>query len=128
MKIKYICYTVAMFNIFKYIGYAFMAKQGMNAPEELLADTSFGLIEGFFIISFIILGLLTGISLFVGFSYGYLFFKIFGIILLVILAIDIFVYRKIKKFVTKISTKVTNKVKQEISNYRTVHVEATDVH
>ena len=82
-----------MFNIFKYIGYAFKAKQGINAPDELLADTSFGLVEGFFI-----------------------------------LCVDIAIYRKIKKFVGRISRKVTSQARNTINNYRTVDIEATDVH
>ena len=117
-----------MFNIFKYIGYAFKAKQGINAPDELLADTSFGLVEGFFILSFIVLGIIGGGSVFIGLTYGYLFFKVFGIILLLILCVDIAIYRKIKKFVGRISRKVTSQARNTINNYRTVDIEATDVH
>ncbi|MFT6829603.1 MAG: hypothetical protein ACJAV6_000434 [Candidatus Paceibacteria bacterium] len=117
-----------MFTIFKYIGYALTAKKGFNKPEELVADTSFGLVEGFFIISFIILGLLGGGALFLGFSYGYLFFKIFGIILIIILCIDIMIFRAVKSFIESISTKVTHSVKGALSNNNTIDVDATDVH
>jgi hypothetical protein len=103
------------------------AKQGYTAPDELIADTSFGIIEGFFILSFIILGILAGGSLFVGFSYGYVFFKIFGFILTIILIIDISVYRTVKRFVTKISKQVTSKAREKINDYRVVDVDATDV-
>lgn len=103
------------------------AKQGVNAPDELLADTSFGLIEGFFIISFIVLGVLTGGSLFLGFYYGYIFFKIFGFILLAVLVIDISIYRVVKRAVSSLSSKITNTVKQKINNHRVVDVEVTEV-
>ena len=116
-----------MFNIVKYIGYAFKAKQGMNAPQDLLADTSFGLVEGFFILSFIALGIVGIGSVFVGFNYGYGFFKVFGIIMLLILILDIIIYRKVKKFIQKMSNQVTDNVKQHINYYKTVDVEVTDV-
>lgn len=117
-----------MLNIFKYIGYALSSKKGINKPEELVADTSFGLIEGFFILSFVILGLLGIGSLFLGFNYGYIFFKIFGIIMIIILFIDIIIFRAVKKFVGKLSTHVTKKVRGVISNNQTIDVDATDVH
>lgn len=116
-----------MLNIFKYIDYVMKAKQGVNAPNELLADTSFGLIEGFFIISFIALGILSGGSLFIGFSYGYLFFKIFGFILLIILFFDILIFRFLKKTVSSISKKVTHSVQSKIKNYQTIDVEGREI-
>lgn len=106
-----------MFTIFKYIDYAMKAKQGYEAPNELLAETTFAPIEWFFILSFIILGLLSGGSLFVGFYFGYLFFKIIGFILLFILCIDIIIFRFIKKTIENISQKVTSTVQSEYKKY-----------
>lgn len=115
-----------MFTIFKYIDYAMKAKQGYSAPDELLADTSFGVVEGFFILSFIILGLLAGGSLFVGFSYGYVFFKVFGIILTLVLIVDIVIFRMVKRFIGTISKQVTNAAKNKINNYRVVDVDVNE--
>ncbi len=116
-----------MLNIFKYMDYAMKAKQGYNAPDELLAETSFGLIEGFFITSFIVLGLISGGLLYAGFSLGYLLLKIFGFLFLAVLIIDISIYRIVKRAVKNISRKVTKKVEEQINNYRTVDVDATEV-
>ncbi|MCA9353165.1 hypothetical protein KC901_03200 [Patescibacteria group bacterium] len=117
-----------MFQIFKYIGYALKVKQGVHAPEELLADTSFSIVEGFFVTSFVVFGTLAGGSLFLGFYYGYLFFKIVGILLSFILIVDIMMFRSVKRFVRNISAEMTHRVKSTISNHQTIDVEATDVH
>ncbi len=116
-----------MFGFFKYIDYALKARQGYNAPDELLADTSFGFIEGFFVISFIALGVLSGGSLFVGFHYGYLFFKIFGFILLVILVFDIILFRFLKKITEKLSKQITDTVKNRINTSSTIDVEGREL-
>jgi hypothetical protein len=116
-----------MINIFKLIGYGMKAKQGYSEPDDLLADSSFGIVEGFFILSFVILGLISGILLYFGFSYGYSLMTFFGFLFLLMLFVDIAIYRIIKKAVQRISTKVTNTVKKQVSSNRTVDVEANEV-
>lgn len=116
-----------MFTIFKYIDYALKAKQGYEAPDELIADTAFGPIEGIFFLSFIVLFLLSGGGLFVGFYYSLLFFKIIGFLLLAILIFDIMIFRFIKGLVGQISKKVTTEVSRGIKNRRIHNVEATDI-
>lgn len=106
-----------MFIILKYIDYAMKVKQGYEAPNELIAETTFAPIESFFVISFIVLGLLSGGSLFVGFYFGYLFFKIIGFILLFILLINIIIFRFIKKTIENISQKVTNNIQSQYKKY-----------
>jgi len=122
----FFCYTLHM-NILKIIDYGLKARQGYNAPDELLAETSFGFVEGFFIISFIILGLVSGGLLFFGFRLGYSLMVVFGVLFLFILVVDIILYRFLKSTIQKISTNVTNTVKRQISRNTTVDVEATEV-
>lgn len=116
-----------MFTIFKYIDYALRAKQGYEAPEELIADTAFGPVEGMFILSFVILFLFSGGSLFVGFYYSLLFFKIIGFLLVAILIADILLFRFLKGLVNKISKKVTHEIKTGINNHRTYDIPEKDI-
>lgn len=116
-----------MFKLFTYIDYARKAKQGYRAPDELIADTSFGIIEGYFLISFIILGILSGGFIFIGFYYGYLFFKIFGILFLLTLIIDIVIFRFVKKIVTNLSRNITSQVKNRINKNNTIDIEVNKV-
>lgn len=116
-----------MFTLFKYIDYGLKAKQGYEAPDELLAETSFAPIEGLFIISFIVLGLVSGASLFAGFLYGYTFLKIFGFLFLGLLILDIMIFRWVKNLVEGISKKITSTLQQKIKRNEAIDVEAQDV-
>lgn len=102
------------------------AKQGYEAPDELLAETSFGPIEGFFISSFVILFLLLGGSFFIGFYYSLLFFKIIGFVLLLILVFDIFLFITIKKIFIRLSKKITTRVKKEVNSFRNINIMDVD--
>ena len=102
-----------MLNIFKIIGYAFKAKQGADNPSELVSETSFAFIEGFFIISFIILGISTAGLGFLAFYYGSNIILIFSLLFLLALSFDIWVFIKIKKIFNKISKKVVNYSKEK---------------
>lgn len=116
-----------MFTFLKYIDYAMKAKQGYEEPDGFLAETAFAPIEGFFILSFIILGVLSGGSLFVGFFYQFLFFRVIGIIFLMILVGDIFLFITVKRIINRFSKKVVNKVKQRIHYNKTIDVDVNDV-
>jgi len=116
-----------MLNIFKIIDYGIKGKEGYNAPDELIADTSFGLIEGFFIISFFVLGIVSGALLYFGISFGYNLMVVFGVLFLIILIIDIAIYQFIKKIVQNISTKVTNGVRNQINEKNTIEVDGFEV-
>lgn len=104
------------------------AKQGYEAPDELIAETAFGPIEGFFILSFIIIGILTGGSLFVGFYYSLLFFKIIGFLFLGILIVDIIIFNFVKNIFTKISQNVTKSVREYTTtpSGSTIDIEVTE--
>jgi len=84
--------------MFKFIYYALLAKRAKENPEELLADFSFGPIEGFFIISFVILGIISLGLGFLAFSYGSKITLFFAILFLAILSIDIYIFLKVKRF------------------------------
>jgi Flp pilus assembly protein TadB len=108
-------------NIFRVINYGMKAKQGYNAPDEVIADTSFSFIEGFFIVSFIILGILSSGLLYFGIALGYNLMVIAGILFLIILIVDILVYRFIKKIIQNISTKITMAMRSKITTKDTIN-------
>lgn len=102
-----------MLNIFKYITYAFKTKKGIEHTDEFIKDVSFGPIEAFFILSFIILGIL-------GFGLGFLAFYydsglalFFAIMFLSTLSFDVWIFIKVKKFFTKMSKNMFNYTKQK---------------
>ena len=104
-----------MFNIFTIIDYSLKAKQGYQEPEELISETSFGLIESFFIISFIILGLITGGLGFLVFYYGSIIVFILALLFGITLSFDIWIYIKVKSFFKKMSKKVVDYSRKESS-------------
>ena len=97
-----------MIPIIKYIDFAFKAKQGYSAPDELLSETSFSFIESFFISSFIILGIIAGGLGILAFSQGSNFALFFAILFLLVLVFDVWVFIKIKKIFKKLSKKVVD--------------------
>ena len=97
----------------KTIVYIFQAKKGMDHPDELVSDVSFGLLGSFFVASFVILGILTGILCFVGFYFDLGFFKVFGVLFGMVLGIDIIVYTKVKKYFKRTSKRVVDYSKNE---------------
>jgi hypothetical protein len=110
-------------NIFKVIDYTMKTKQGIEHPDELMSELSFGFIEGYFITSFIILGLLTGASFWFGFISDVIFFKItfWFFLLLLIASIGIFII--LKRLVGKISKKVSDTVTTRIKRRTVIDVE-----
>jgi len=116
-----------MFTIFKYIGYALKAKQGITKPDEFIADTSFGLIEGVFIISFIILGILSLGLLFLGFYYNIVGLIIFGVVLSLILGVDVAIYLKVKQYIRRVSKNITDIARNSMSQRQAIDSDVTDV-
>lgn len=97
-----------MFKIFKYIGYAFQAKRGLENPGELVSDISFGPVQLFFILSFIALGLITVLVGFLGIHFDSIIFLILSFLFLMVLIIDIWIYRRVKRFFTSLGKRVVD--------------------
>ena len=116
-----------MLTLFKYIDYAFKAKQGYKAPHELLADTSFGFLEIYFIIGFFTSIILGGGLLTLGIVYNLIFLKIIGIIFLVVFVINIIFYCIVKGFVKKISRQSIQTVQQKMRNRKSIYVDSVQV-
>lgn len=105
-----------MFKLFKYITYFLSAKKLYEKPDEVLGEVPIAYIQGFFITSFIIIGLVMAALLGFGFSFDILLLKIFGFVFLAILIVDIIIYtivvRKIKQLVEKISHRTKDYIKR----------------
>ncbi|MCI5050911.1 MAG: hypothetical protein MRY57_01225 [Candidatus Pacebacteria bacterium] len=118
-----------MLTLFKYIDYALKAKQGYEAPDELLADTSFGFIEGMFIMSFLILGLLGVLGIGFGIYFDLTFLVVIGIIFIIFLIIDIKIFLFLKRKVGDLSKKITENVRHNLQrkNAKVYNVEEKDI-
>lgn len=99
-------------KIFTIIDYALKTKQGYEAPDELMGETSFAFIEGFFILSFVILGILSLSLLFIAFFYNSYLALFFGFLFIMVLSVDIWIFKKVKKFVMSTSKKVVDEIKK----------------
>ena len=112
--------------MFKYIGYAFKTKKGIDRTNEFVTDVSFGPLEGIFIISFIILGIVTLGLGFLSFFYLSNLALFFFILFLLILVFDIWIFIKVKRFFSKLSKKTVDfsqKKYKEFSDEKVVDVE-----
>jgi F0F1-type ATP synthase assembly protein I len=109
--------------IFKYIDLARKAKQGYEQPNELLTDLSFGIVEGYFVASMIILSVVTGVSLWLGFFKDIIFFQIIFFLFLILLIGSIILFRIIKRTVARISKKVTDNVQGQLKRKAAIDVE-----
>ena len=119
-------------SIFKYIGYAFHAKRGIEHPDEFIADISFAPLETFFIVSFIILGLITLGLGFLAFWYVSNALLVFALLFLLVLSVDIFLYVKIRRAFIRMGKQVQSFSKKKITklfqkNGKTVQEEIVDV-
>jgi F0F1-type ATP synthase assembly protein I len=109
--------------ILKYIDLARKAKQGYEQPNELLTDLSFGIVEGYFVASMIILSVVTGVSLWLGFFKDIIFFQIIFFLFLILLIGSIILFRIIKRTVARISKKVTDNVQGQLKRKAAIDVE-----
>lgn len=94
--------------IFKAIDYIFKARKGVKDTSGLVADISFGPLEGLFIISFIIFGFITLGLGFVAFRFESNTALIFSILFLLALIFDIWMFKKIKLFLEKVSNRAVD--------------------
>lgn len=106
--------------MFKYIKYFFDARSAYEKPDEFLADTSFGIVQGFFILSFIVLGLLGGGFIAAGIHYDQGFMRFIGILLVSILALDIFVFIRVKKNISRIAKRTVDYGRKQVQHYREI--------
>jgi len=110
--------------MFRYIKFVLNAKKGLQKPDELAADLSFGLVEGFFILGLIIALVVAGLSGYFGYRFDYGFLKFLmvlsGLFFLGFLAL----YVMLKKMITKATSNITHRVKNRIDNNHVVDVEA----
>lgn len=112
-----------MFRLLKYFGYITQAKQAYQKPEDFVSDTSFGLVQGYFTIVFIINLAIIGLSVWLGFFEDILFFKITTVIFIISLVIIIAIYRAIHKFIQRLSLQATQKTKEHLHRKRPIDVE-----
>ena len=112
--------------MFRYIKFIFDAKKGIEKPDELTTDLSFGLVEGFFILGLVISGLVAIASGFFGFRFELGFLKFImmlsGLFFVVCLGLMIV----LKRVVERIAKQATDSVKHRINNHRIVDVEAKE--
>ncbi len=112
-----------MIKIFKYIRYFFQAKKGMNKPDELMTDLSFGIVEGFFVMSLLILGLLAGLAGFLGFYYDSGLLKFFMVLFVLVFIGDLVLLRVLKRGVGRIMKNMTSEVHKRMGDNRIVDVD-----
>jgi hypothetical protein len=112
-----------MFRLLKYFGYFTQAKQVYQKPEEFLSDISFGLVQGYFTIVFIINLAVIGLSIWLGFFEDILFFKITTFVFIISLIVVIVIYRAIHRFIQKISLHVTKRAKDRLHRKSPIDVE-----
>lgn len=93
-------------NIFKIIDLSLKAKQGIEHPDELLAESSFAFIETIFIVAALVLAVLTLGLGFAAFYYSSYILLFFSILFLFSLSFDIWLYLVVKRFIEKISKKI----------------------
>jgi len=116
-----------MASLLNIINYAKKARSGYSNPEELMAETSFGVIEGFFITGLIITGLLMVGLLFTGFYFDITFLKIIGFLFSALFFGIIMLYRFIKKVIKKATNTISQKVRHNFNPKNTIDISATDV-
>ncbi len=112
-----------MLKVFTIIDYVLKAKQGVEKPEELLADTSFSFLEFFFYVSFALLGLFTAALWFFTFFKESAILGFFATLFSLALAFDIFLFIKIKKFFARMSKKIVDYGKQKMAGSEYIEVE-----
>ncbi len=112
-----------MFKIFTLIDYALKAKQGMEKPEDLLAETSFAFLEIYFYVSFAFLGLFT----FCLWCFVIYFLSVIGGVFATLfslaLAFDIFIFIKVKRFFERMSKKIVDYGKDQFIQTRIIEVD-----
>lgn len=115
-----------MVKLFTFLGYLTQAKKAYEKPQELLSDISFGIIQGYFIISFIVFTLFSGLSIWFGFFKGILFFQFTSVVFVMALVTSIVVYLKLKRFVEIISNNITRNFKKRIpkNHHRVIDVDS----
>lgn len=104
----------------KYFDFVRKIKRGLKNPQEFVSEASFGFIEGYFVISLMVLALFTGISIWLGFFNDIVFFKIttffFGL-----LFVSVFiVFQMLKRFTERVSKKITHHMRNRLQKKDTV--------
>lgn len=87
--------------MFKYIKYFFDAKSAYEKPDEFIADTSMGLVGGFFALGFVGLTVVSAILIYLSIVHSQPVMMYFAFAFIVLLIIEVVVFIKIKAFIQR---------------------------
>jgi ABC-type dipeptide/oligopeptide/nickel transport system permease subunit len=109
--------------MFRYVKFIVDAKKGIEKPDELATDLSFGFVEGFFLLGIITSAVLAIAAGYFGFRFDLVFLKFImvlaGLFFLFFLGIMIV----LKRIIGNISKKATTTMRQKITNRQVVDVQ-----